>query len=203
MRLFWIILAASLVAAVVIRGFYRRHRQRKQMHELARRHQLNYAPEDLVGVLERFSGLQLLNTGHSRHISHLVYGSIDGGLITLFRFSCEVGFGVNRSERQWWMVILETAQNFKPWRTMPIEFQQLHKQQAPLGRFQLETEHEDTLAHLRQAGVCKWLEQMPSYFQYEVRGPLLATAAPGREKIRIPERLLESVYQLSQFSMPQ
>jgi len=101
------------------------------------------------------------------------------------------------------MAVVETSHRFKPWRAYPIDFHQSTTSDIQVGHFHLHTGHADTLERLREAGLYGWLEQAPPCFQWEAHGPLIAAAGPGRKLIDVPEQLLESVFELSRYSLPQ
>ena len=115
----WLLGAVLISLPFVGRTYLDRRRQTRELLKLARRHNLKFSPADLIGLYDRYWNLALIRRGHNRHAWNVLYGSTEAGLVAIFRFSYELGFGLNRSARSWWVAVLESPQPFKSWQAEP------------------------------------------------------------------------------------
>jgi len=198
MHAFWIVVGLVVLAGVVIRLVLTRQRQVQALREIAKRHRFNYSSEDLIGLHERYQNLDLIRQGHNRHAWNVVYGAVETGLIALFRYRYDVGFGANRSSRQWWVAVVETSRAYRHWHAFPKGGHQAMSDGRKWGRFRIHTYHESTVPELIDAGVDTTLANAPPDYQWEVRGPLIAVAAPMRPDPQVPEQLITVACELAQ-----
>lgn len=173
----WLLLGLALVLLVLC-ALARRRRAARALRDLARTHRLNYAPDDLIGVHERYCSLELIRQGHSRTASDLLYGVTEAGLLTVFRYTFELGFGAQRSGETRWMAVLETPELHDPWHAVPAA-----KDDPPgtlVGRYRICAEHARTLEAVRGSHLPGALDDLPNGARVEARGHLLAVAIPDR-----------------------
>jgi hypothetical protein len=196
-HLLLVILILLIVGGLVGRGLWQRFHRQRRLRDVGRRFELNYSPVDLLNLKERYHNLSLLHRGHNRHICHILYGSNPAGLVALFRFSCELGLGLQRSNPQWWMTIVEMESHQPTWQAWPTE--STYRRPIPsrsiqtrLGTYQLVAERAETLPHLRHADLASIFENAPPQCLWEARGPFLAVACPGTACEKDPTHLLET-----------
>jgi len=203
MHPFWVVLVLLVAAMTTARVIISRRRQAVGLHGLARRHRLNFSPLDLIGLHDRYYNLDLIRQGHSRHAWNVLYGSTDAGLVAVFRYSCDVGFGVHQESRHWWMVVVETPYLHDPWRAGPADAAEPDggggggENEIALGPFKVRADHAATLARLSDPAVTEWMRQLPPASRWEARGPLLAAAVPVDHDAETPDRLLTTACELA------
>lgn len=208
MHPFWLVLVLLIVAVVTGRAVVSRRRLIKELSALARRRRLNFSPFDLIGIHDRYYNLDLIRQGHSRYAWNVLYGSTDAGLVAVFRYSYDVGFGVYQGSRHWWMAVVETPYLHDPWRaelggTGEREGDShSDANEAALGSFRLRTAHAATLERLRDTAVTGSLDAAPVNTRWEARGPLLVAAVPVDRDPQTPDRLLTAVCELARRLKP-
>lgn len=164
----WPVLALVVIVLVVGRGYWRRRKQARALIRLARSKGLTFSPVDLIGLHERYYNLEMIRQGHNRQAWNVVYGSTDAGLLAMFRYSFDAGFGVHRSSRHYWIAVIESPQSAGNWQVKGTEPSKL-----------LHNTH----------GSKGW--------RIETSGHLLAVAAPWDDTPDMPEQLLNSVDELA------
>lgn len=195
----WLFSLILLVLAIAIgQGLWERYHRQRQLRELARRFNLNYSAMDLLNLSERYHNLSLLQRGHNRHICHILYGSHQAGLVALFRFSCELGLGLQRNQRQWWIAIVERDSDQPFWQAWPADtnYQRPHATsglQTRLGDYLYVVDRPTSLDRLQQSQLPDILENGPSQCVWESRGGVVATACPCAFGDQDPAALLETV----------
>lgn len=108
MHPFWLLVGLLIVPLLLRRAVLARYRQTRILRDYARKKRLNFVAEDSIGIVARYDRLDLIRQGHNRSATHLLYGSNDAGSITLFNYTYELGFGINRMQRRWWVAVVET-----------------------------------------------------------------------------------------------
>jgi len=190
-----------------------RYRQVRALGDLARTEHLTFSSEDVVGLHARYHNLDLIRQGPSRHACNLLYGPTEAGPVTLFSYSYDLGFGVHQTNRQWWFAVLETGVPHDHWRAFPEEKEAPEKKSMDLyvgahwstpggrfgrlDRFRIDADHEDTHKRLTDAGIECLFRAVPGDYHWEVRGPLLAVAAPFDSDPQTPIRLLAAARELA------
>ena len=198
MRSLWIILGLVALCIVVVRVLLLRRRQTRMLRRIADRHQLNFSPEDLIGLHERYQNLELIRRGHSRHVWNVVYGSTDAGLVALFRYSYDLGFGANCTTHQCWMVVVELSGVHPSWRACPAGSGAAGNGHWRVDRFDVRADRVTTVPELVDAGVENTFRKAPAGYHWEVCGSLVAVAAPLHHDPETPDRLLAVASELAQ-----
>jgi len=198
MQTFWLIPGILIVAIAATWAWFHRRRETRTLKELARKHRLNYATEDLIGIHERYQNLELIRQGHSRHVSHTIFGSTERGMITLFYYTYDLGFDTDRITRKWWMAVLETDNQHDHWRVQPAKMMKSAENTQKIDRFILHADHQKTIDLLTRAGMEEVLKSAHENFHFEADGPLLAVAVADCNEIEIIDQLLATVINLSQ-----
>jgi len=194
----WLLLATLLIAGAVGRIVAHRRRQLRTLRDLARRHRLNFSPEDLIGLHERYQNLDLIRRGHNRHAWNVVYGSAEPGLIALFGYSYDLGFGANRTAHQYWIVVIETPRAHHHWQAFSGESAcRPVGEPRRIGPFDVWADHPATLSELLDAGLESTFHKAPANYRWEARGTLLAVATPMQPDPQTPEQLLTTACELA------
>ncbi len=197
MHPFWLVAVAIISAPFIGRAYVRRHRQVRGLTDLARRCNLRFSAIDLIGLHERYYNLQLMRRGHSRHAWNVLYGTTEAGLIAIFRYSYDSGFGVHQSAQQWWIGVLEGTDPFANWQAAPCQAT-ADSGTARVGPFSCQADQADTLAKLAEPGPAAALLSLPDTWHLEASGVLLAMAAPGEDDASVAGQLYHSLQALAQ-----
>ena len=189
-----------LVGSVTTYAMLARRRQIGTVRGLTRDWRLNYSAEDLIGLHERYYALNLIRQGHHRQVSHILYGVIDEGLVSLFCYRYDVGFGVSQAGRQWWMAVVETPQTRPAWMACPTDEQAAFTVPYPhvrtIGGFAVGTEIGDAESPC-PADVEGALRDAPAGARIEVRQRLVAVALPFKPDAETPRLTLMAVRRLA------
>ena len=203
MRSFWFVAGFVTLAVAALRAFYARRRQNRRLRDLARSRRLNFTPEDLIGVHERFYNLSMIRRGHRRHSWNLLYGTTDAGLISLFCYRYDLGFGTHQSCRQCWIAVVETPCDHARWSTLcACDSHADNHHTAEIAGFTIHADALDTIDKLRDAGLEAVLQKAAPTDQLEMHHQLVAGAAPYSRDIAIPARLLDTTIQLARLAAP-
>lgn len=195
-----LILALTVLAAVTAITFSARRRESRTLRALVNRRHLNFSPEDLIDLHERYYRLSIIRRGHNRFAWNLLYGSADEGLVSLFCYRFDVGFGVNQTHRAWWLGVMETPRPRAAWQAERHPFVdplQTEKHERRLGSFLVRANEQSTLDRLASANLQGLLEKFPLVEHAEVRGQLVCVAAPYDRNTGTPEQLLDAIEGLS------
>lgn len=179
MRSFWLIPGVLVLFLVALRMLLLRRGERRLFAALASRLRLNDAPTDVLDVAERFHELALLRRGHGGHAWNLLYGATPAGLVAVFCHAYEAGIGAQRERKAWWIGVVRTGAVHRPWRA------------------RMAADHHDAGAGPIDAGIQSFLEGFPGSWQWEVRGPLVAVAAPLDDDPATAERVFNAVLDLA------
>lgn len=196
-RPLWLAGVIVLIAPLVGRTYLHRRRELSSLSALARRRNLKFSTVDLIGLHDRYCNLELVRQGHNRHVWNVLYGSADAGLVTVFRYSYDLGFGVCRRSESWWMTVLEGPQVLKPWRADPAGAAEISPPSERMGPFAIHADHAATVADLRQPGIRTAIESMPADCHIEAAGLLLAAAIPFEAGPAAPDTLLTCILTLA------
>ena len=120
MQSFLFILGIATLAAIAAVMSISRRRESRILRELAGRQRLNFTAEDLIDLHERYYRLHLVRQGHNHFAWNLLYGTTDEGLVSLFCYRYDLGFGVDQTHRSWWIAVLETPRCYPSWRAERI-----------------------------------------------------------------------------------
>lgn len=172
-----------LLAAALFYSASRRP-QTKRLRELAKSRRLNYAPEDLLDLQQRYHSLELMRRGHSRHACHLIYGSTEAGLITLFFHAFDLGFGAHRQRQQFWTAVLETPFLNDTWSARLDESGQAGGSSSSIHA------GDAALSRLRACDVEAMVLAAPPEIAWEARGFLLAVSTVVTRDAAVPGELL-------------
>lgn len=190
------LIAGMLVLLLAAGGIgLSRRRQAAVLRELARSWRLNYAAEDLLDLQNRYHALELVQRGHSRHACHLIYGSTEAGLVTLFFHAFDIGFGGLRSRQHWWTAVLETPFLNERWTV------QLDKPGPAAGPCLIRAD-ETTRERLHACGIASLIDAASPETRWEARGPLLAVSAPATGERFTPGELLRLLTEASKCLKP-
>jgi len=203
MQSFWFIIGLVALTIAALRAVLARRRQNRLLRGLARSRRLNFTPEDLIGVHERFCNLRLIRRGHRRHAWNLLYGTTDAGLISLFCYRYDLGFGIQQSHRQCWIAVLETPRNHARWYALlaASEPQADSRPTAQLAGFTIHADGGDTINRLCDAGLEAVLRNAAPADRLETNHQLVAAAAPYSRDIETPARLLDTTIQLARLTL--
>jgi hypothetical protein len=214
MHPFWLIAAVLVLSPFAGRLYLVRRRQRRELLALARKRNLKFSPVDLIGLHDRYYNLDLIRQGHGRHAWNVLYGSVETGLIAVFRYSYDLGFGVQRTSSQWWMAVLESPTPFANWRAEPAHDAPADTtgstdaaeatgpaqptSEIRVGPLLLHADRAATLTDLARPPVAAALLAMPEGCHVEAHGPLLALACPADDNLEHPERLIDALTTLAE-----
>ncbi len=188
----WLLLVLITLGAVSGAAAFRGRRETATLRHLARGMRLNFAGTDLIGVHGRYNSLGLIRRGHQRHARNVLYGSTDAGLVAVFRYSYDLGFGAGRTTRQAWVAVLETARAHRPWRlAAPDCWRRDARPDAPDAGPVPAAEHAATLRRLQAPAIRELLARSPRGAEWEACGRVLALTAPADGRPETPERLLK------------
>ena len=198
----WFVVGLVMLTVVTLRALFARRRQNRRLRELARSRRLNFTPEDLIGVPERFYALRLIRRGHRRHAWNLLYGTPDAGLISLFCYRYDLGFGIHQSCRQCWIAVVETPHDHDCWHALPAcDSQANNHHTSEIAGFTIHADARDTIDELRDAGLEAVLKNATPTDQFETHHQLVAAAAPYNRDIETPARLLDTTIQLARLTL--
>ncbi len=192
----WLLIFLVVVVLLAARLHRQRRRESRALVVLARGRNLKFSATDLIGLHDRYYNLELIRRGHGRHAWNVLYGSTDAGLIAVFRYSYDLGFGVNQTTRHGWVAVLENATPFENWRAEPALSTPADPDATHVGPLHVWAEHADTLARLSAPRVAAILLSIPEHWSLEARATLLAIAAPLADAAG-PERLLDTLMELA------
>jgi hypothetical protein len=115
------LLWAGGVAAIAAIWLVRRHirRRRSTLARLAKRLNLNYAPQDRLDLPARYRRLTLLGRGHERRATDVISGTTARGAVSGFRYEYDVGFGAERETRRWAVAVVEVHRDWPPLVVLP------------------------------------------------------------------------------------
>ena len=187
----WLPLVLVALGTVSGAALFRGRREAATLRRLARGMRLNFAGADLIGVHGRYNSLRLIRRGHQRQARNVLYGSTDVGLVAVFRYSYDLGFGAGRTTRQAWVAVLETARPHRPWRLGKPDIWSTAPPDDPGGGPVLTADHAETLRRLSDPAIRELLERSPPGAEWETCGRVLALSVPADGRPETPERLLE------------
>ena len=185
----WIfILFCTALAITASRAWRRRRQQIRQLKDLARELGLHYVLDDLIGLHERYQNLRMIRRGHSRLAWNVLHGSQACGLVTLFCYRYELGFGARQIPRTWWIGVVETTAGHPSWHadSSPPSGAEPSLKCPP---FFITAQQDTILAELKSRNICSWLTNYRPDGSVEVHGPLLAVAVPLDERPETPREL--------------
>jgi len=198
-----LILGLAVLIVVAAATFTARRRERRELRALAARRRLNFTPDDLIDLHERYYRLSIIRRGHSRFAWNLLYGSTEEGLVSIFNYRCDLGFGVNQTDRSWWLAIVETGAAHAAWQAERQSFVdpfRSEKHERTEGPLVIRADEESTLDRLPMSELRRLFEDFPLLEHAEVRRQLVCAAAPRRGDTETPERLLEAVRALARLT---
>jgi hypothetical protein len=109
---------ATAVAAIWL--VRRRVRSRRAaLARLAKRLNLNYAPQDRLDLPARYRRLTLLGRGHERRTADVISGTTARGAVSGFRHEYDVGFGAERETRRWAVAVVEVHRDWPRFVVLP------------------------------------------------------------------------------------
>jgi len=195
MHRIWPVLLLVVAAPLVGRIVWRRRRQAHELTRLARRRGLAFAPLDLIGLHERYYDLACIRQGHNRRAFDVLYGSTDAGLVAVFRYRFDLGFGVEQVSKQWWVAVLESPRPLAAWQAWPADEPRLERPEhsARIGPLAVAADRPSTLDALRQPPLASFLTSVPEDWHFEARTTLAAVVAPFDHDFTVPDRLLASL----------
>lgn len=204
MPLFWLIAGFVMLMLAALRAWIIRHRQSRRLRELAHSRRFNFTPEDLIGVHERFHNLRLIRQGHRRRAWNLLYGTTDVGLVTLFCYRYDLGFGIRQIHRQCWLAVIETPHDHACWHASSSAVGSAPDgcHTTELADFTIHTDACDTIDQLRHTDLETMLQNTISVDRLEIHHGLVAAATPYSRDIETPMHLLDTVIQLTRLLPP-
>ncbi len=180
----WLVLGLVIAALLTWQVLRARRRRVLGLSRLALQARLNYSPEDVIGLHDRYYNLRLIRTGHSRGVSDTVYGSTRNGLVAVFRYCVEVGFGAQQARRSWWMAALESPEPRVPCLGLRAvaEAQLVPAEHYPhvltVGGWSIHYRHQTDQAVLDSAAMGDLLARWPAEWVFEGSGRVVLVRAP-------------------------
>lgn len=219
----WLIVLGLVLAPPAARMWLKRRQRHARLWQLASERQLKLSTVDTIGLHDRYHNLDLIRRGHNRHAWDVLYGTSEAGHVAAFRYSYDLGFGVQQSSRHWWVAVLESTALFDGWQARPagppdgpstvgpstegmsaegacIEEKPFTDESTAgirLGPFLVRADHWTTLESLASPATKAIFLEMPYWWHLEARGPLLAIAAPAEEPAVEPGALIDGLYKLA------
>ncbi len=203
MPLVLLILGLAVLMTVTALTFTARRRERRELRALAARCRLNFTPDDLIDLHERYYRLSIIRRGHSRFAWNLLYGSTEEGLVSIFCYRCNLGFGVNQTDRSWWLAVVETSAPHAAWqaeRQSSVDPFRSEKHERSEGPLVVRADEESTLERLPMSELRRLFEAFPLVEHAEVRRQLVCVAGPRGGDIESPQRLLEAARALARLT---
>ena len=201
MLTFAIITGLIIAVVAIVCALTSRHRQHVALRRMASLYGLSFSREDIIGIHDRFYSLNLIRQGHNRDAWNLLYGTTNTGLIAIFCYRYEIGLGVQRDQRRWWVGVLQSSQHRENWQarpkttnTEPAE----NDHNIEIMRFRLTTDDDAAIEKLRQNGIEAVLKQANPADHIEVRDDLIAVATPATGQTESPQRLLSLLEAIAQ-----
>lgn len=209
MESFWLAVA-FLVSASILGYLYRQRRQTlRELAALARRKGLTFSPLDLIGLHDRYYDLEIIRQGHNRHAWNVLYGATEAGLLAVFRYRYDIGFGIDQDSRQWWIAVVERSAVGPAWHASPASQAAAEPRpaldngaQAWLGPFLVRADREETIGLLQRPETSAIFSRLSPDWQAESRGLLLAFAAPAAENDSSPDRLIDAAVEFARAITP-
>lgn len=190
----WTLAVLAVAAPIVGRAWWRRRIELRELARIARRRGLTFSALDLIGLHDRYCNLELIRRGHNRHAWNVMYGSVDTGLVALFRYSWQAGFGTRQVVHQEWIAVLECPAPLAGWRTAPAEAQgEPLPTGSRIGGFIIHADRTATARALCEPPLAEVFLSVTKKWHFESRGILLAAAAPFDGDWGVPERLLDCI----------
>jgi len=204
MRSFWFIVGFLLLALTALRAWFLRCRQNRRLRELAHCRRLNFTPDDLIGVHERFQNLRLIRQGHRRCAWNLIYGTTDIGFIALFCYRYDLGFGTRQTLHQRWIAVVETPFDHPCWQAQSVANKPRIDSQpsTEMAGFIIHTDYESTIDMLRLNSLDSILQNAASADRLESHHRFVAATAPYSRDIETPTCLLDTALQLARLMQP-
>lgn len=195
-----LILALALLAVMTV-NLTRRHRHMRALMELAQETNLNFSAEDIVDVPTRYHRLRQIHQGHHRHAWDLVYGTCPQGLIAIFAYCYDRGFGARKNSHAHWMAVMETPVDHGTWLLTPGNTAADATTDAwPIARdlphHRLYARNAATLRKLDAQGLPEKLACLPPDLTAEASQQMLAVTADYVNDVACPRRLLSRLCEL-------
>lgn len=214
----WFVWAALLILPFACRAYLKRRREYRGLSTIARRLNLKFSPVDLIGLHERYNNLRLIRQGHSRHAFDVLYGSVEQGLIAIFRYNYDTGFGGHQLGQSRWVAVLESSREFGIWQAEPV-LQPLSQAESLTagestanrdmpggwvieGSYRIQAAHAATLRNLQAAQMREAIQSLPANGGVEACGPLLAVVVPlaadrSETDPVVHDRMLEAIKKIA------
>ncbi|HSW46058.1 MAG TPA: hypothetical protein VLM89_10860 [Phycisphaerae bacterium] len=200
MQSFLLILGLAVLVVVSAVTLITRRREAQTLRAFAARRRLNFSSEDLIDLHARYYPLAVIRRGRNRFAWNLLYGTTDEGLVSLFCYRYDLGFGVNQVQRAWWLAVIETSRNHPGWQARRDSAgagdADESRHRGRLGDFTLTSDQDDVLERLREIGIETFLREKPDLQYVEAHGQLVVVAAAYDRDPRMPAHLLDAVSSL-------
>lgn len=200
MQSFWLTVVLLASAPFLAHIYWQRRKNLRELSLIARRKGLNFSPFDLIGLHDRYYNLEMIRQGHNRHAWSVLYGSTEAGLLAVFRYRYDIGFGIDQDSRQWWIAVVEMPDLLpacRAWAATEEAAPEDGEQPRP-NPLAVRADRSETLERLERPEVRAALGRFPAGWQLEMRGKLLAIAAPVTEKGATPEQLIDEAATLAE-----
>lgn len=204
MQSFWFIVGLFVLTLAALRAWLLRHRLNRRLRELASERRLNFTPDDLVGVHERFQNLSLIRQGHRRRAWNLLYGTTDVGFIALFCYRYDLGFGTRQSSKQCWIAVVETPYDHPCWLAHRTADQSLidNRPTTEMSEFTIHADSESTIDMLREICLDGILQTAELADRLEAHQRAIAVAGALSRDLETPTRLLDTALKLARLMQP-
>jgi hypothetical protein len=207
MSAFLLLLGLAILIIVAAATFLARSRESRALRDLAARSRLNFTAEDLIDLHGRYYRLDCIRRGHNHFAWNLLYGTTEEGLVSLFCYRCDLGFGVNQISRTSWIAVAETPRELSAWSAehlagtpappTPTNSRTDTRPEICVGPFIVRADAEETIARLRQAGLDSFLAGQPAIEHAQACRQLIAVAIPYDRDPQTPARLLDTLHNLA------
>lgn len=166
---------------------YRKERLRKEkLGEVAEQLGLYFSPDGTEELLERLSGFQLFNLGHSRKMSNLIAGDTEEVAISIFDYKYTVGTGKQQSTHSMTVSAIKSPdlhcpefslrpENFFDKFGAMLGFQDINIEAYPRfsGMFVLQGPDENAIREFLKPGLVQFFEANPGISVIAEQGTLL------------------------------
>ncbi|UCD27758.1 MAG: hypothetical protein JSV03_11705, partial [Planctomycetota bacterium] len=116
---------------------------------------------------------------------------------TLFCYTYDLGFGIHRTDRHWWIAVIETTGQYKHWRAYPADSNTIKGQGEKIERFVICADRQNTINQLTDIGIERIFQNVPANYHWEVQNQFVAIAAPHHTDPAIPDQLLTTACKLA------
>lgn len=207
MQTYWFTLGVVLLMALTGRAAAIRWRQTLAFRKLAKDYHLHYSPEDFIDLHDRYYPLTIIRQGHNRHISNVLHGVHDEGLVSLFSYRFDCGFAGNQTGYRLWIATVETDVFYPEWLAIPATtviqpFQSIRSTTKVCSDFTIISDNMESMDSTTRAGLEVILSRIMPQTCVEIRRNLVAMSTPYDGSSTLPGRLLTATIEVARLLRP-